>query len=60
MFLLSLINIFTQGEDELRAHLKDCDAVVSCLGHNLSLGGIWGAPYRLCTDTTRRVSASIG
>jgi hypothetical protein len=40
-------------------HLKECDAVASCLGHNISLKGIYGYPRLLVTDTTRRLCNAI-
>ena len=36
-------------------HLRGCEAVVQCLGHNMSFSGMFGHPRRLCTDTVRRV-----
>ncbi len=47
------------GADELRQLISGCDAVASCLGHNLSLKGIFGPPYRLVTEATRRLSAAL-
>jgi nucleoside-diphosphate-sugar epimerase len=44
---------------EMAEHVRDCDAVVSCLGHVLSLRGIFGEPRRLCTDATRRLCNAI-
>jgi nucleoside-diphosphate-sugar epimerase len=38
---------------------EDCDAVASCLGHNLSLKGLFGPPYRLVTDATQRLSDAL-
>ena len=40
-------------------HVKDCNAVVSCLGHNLSFKGIYGKPRRLVTDATRMLCKAI-
>ena len=40
-------------------HVKGCDAVASCLGHNLSLKGIYGHPRKLVTDTTQELCESI-
>ena len=40
-------------------HVRGCDAVISCLGHNLSFRGIWGAPRRLCAETTRVVCEAV-
>lgn len=37
----------------------DVDAVVSCLGHTLSFKGIWGKPYYLVTDATRKTCEAI-
>lgn len=46
-------------DDELAAHVQGVDAVASCLGHNLSLKGIYGQPRRLVTDATRRLCSAI-
>ena len=47
------------SDAELAQHVSGCDAVVSCLGHNMSLKGIYGQPRRLVTDTTRRLCNAI-
>ncbi|MCB0707359.1 MAG: SDR family oxidoreductase [Saprospiraceae bacterium] len=44
---------------ELAKQLNGCDAVVSCLGHNLTFKGIYGKPRRLVTDATRRLCEAI-
>ncbi len=44
---------------EIREIVKDCDAVASCLGHNLSWKGIYGQPRKLVTDATRRLCDAI-
>lgn len=44
---------------ELAQHVKGCDAVASCLGHNMNLKGIYGHPRRLVTDATRRLCDAI-
>lgn len=41
--------------DEMAAHLEDCNAAASCLGHNLSLKGMYGEPRKLVTDAVRLV-----
>lgn len=43
----------------LAEQVRDCDAVALCLGHNLSLKGIYGQPRRLVTEATRRLCAAI-
>ncbi len=44
---------------ELNKHVKGCNAIVSCLGHNLSFKGIFGKPHRLVTDATKRLCTAI-
>ena len=58
---LSLIraSILDLSDDELIQQVKGCDAVASCLGHNISLKGIWGQPRRLVTEATRRLCSAI-
>lgn len=47
------------GDEELRRHVRGCDAVVSCLGHVISLRGIFGRPRDLVTQAMRRVCRAI-
>ncbi|MGJ8655801.1 MAG: NAD(P)-dependent oxidoreductase [Akkermansiaceae bacterium] len=58
---LSLIHasILKLSDTELAKHVKGCDAIASCLGHNLSFKGVLGPPYRLVTDATRRLCGAI-
>lgn len=44
---------------QLAQHVYGCDAVASCLGHNLTFQGIWGQPRRLVTDATQRLCAAV-
>ena len=44
---------------ELNRYVKGCNAIVSCLGHNLSFKGIFGKPRRLVTDATKRLCTAI-
>ena len=44
---------------EMQEHVQGCDAVASCLGHNLTLKGLFGRPRRLVTDATRRLCDAI-
>ena len=39
--------------------VSDCDAIMSCLGHNLTFKGIYGAPRKLVTDATKRLCNAI-
>ena len=41
-------------DDEARSQMVDgCDAIASCLGHNLNLKGIYGQPRKLVTDSVQ-------
>jgi hypothetical protein len=44
---------------EMASHLKDCNAVVSCLGHNLTFKGMFGKPRWLVTDTVQCICNAI-
>lgn len=52
-------NVLDLDDDTIAQHVKGCDAVASCLGHNVSFSGIYGHPRRLVTDTTRRLCNAI-
>ena len=52
-------NIDDLSDEQLIKHVESCHAVVSCLGHNLNLKGIFGQPRRLVTDTARRLCRVI-
>ena len=44
---------------ELAMQVAGCDAVASCLGHNLTFRGIYGSPRRLVTEAARRLIEAI-
>jgi nucleoside-diphosphate-sugar epimerase len=46
-------------DEDLKKITKDVDAVVSCLGHNISFKGIYGKPRKLVTDASRRLFTAI-
>jgi putative NADH-flavin reductase len=52
-------SILELNEMELVKHVQGCTAVASCLGHRLTLKGIYGRPRRLVTDATRRLCNAI-
>lgn len=58
---LSLIQaaILDLSDTEMAGYVQGCDAVASCLGHNISWKGIYGQPRRLVTDATRRLCKAI-
>jgi putative NADH-flavin reductase len=52
-------NILELSDVEMLQHVSGCRAVASCLGHNLSLKGIYGNPRRLVTEATQRLCNAI-
>jgi len=40
---------------DLYQYIANCDAVVSCLGHNITFKGIFGHPRKLVTDTITKI-----
>jgi len=58
---LSVIHasVLDLSDAEMAQHVNGCNAVASCLGHNISLKGIYGPPRRLVTDATRRLCSTI-
>jgi nucleoside-diphosphate-sugar epimerase len=52
-------NLLDLSDAEMVQHVNDCNAVASCLGHNISFKGIYGHPRRLVTDATRRLCNAI-
>jgi nucleoside-diphosphate-sugar epimerase len=58
---LSVIHasVLDLSDAEMIQHVNRCDAVASCLGHNITLKGIYGHPRRLVTDATRRLCSAI-
>lgn len=38
---------------------KDCAAVISCLGHNLTLKGVFGPPRKLVTQSVTRLCETV-
>lgn len=52
-------DILSLGADELKAHVAGRRAVISCLGHVISLRGVLGPPRDLVTQATKRLCASV-
>jgi putative NADH-flavin reductase len=52
-------SVLDLSDAEMVQQVNGCDAVASCLGHNISLKGIFGHPRRLVTDATRRLCQAI-
>ncbi|RED45266.1 putative NAD(P)-binding protein [Winogradskyella eximia] len=52
-------SVLELSDSEMREIVSDCNAVASCLGHNMSWKGIYGQPRKLVTDATRRLCNAI-
>jgi len=52
-------SILELTDEEMEQHVAGCDAVASCLGHNMTFKGLFGKPRRLVTDATRRLCIAI-
>jgi hypothetical protein len=52
-------SLLSLHDEDLQCHLRGCDAVISCLGHVLSLRGIFGPPRDLVTRATTRLCRGI-
>jgi hypothetical protein len=52
-------SLLSLSDDELRHHLRGCSAVISCLGHVLSVRGVLGPPRDLVTRATTRLCRAI-
>lgn len=56
---ISTASILELSDIAMQDLVRDCDAVASCLGHNITLKGIYGQPRKLVTDATRRLCSAI-
>lgn len=43
------------SDEKLKEIVSDCQVIASCLGHNMSLKGIYGEPRKLVTKATQRL-----
>ncbi len=46
-------------DERMKEILSDTDAVISCLGHNLSFKGVFGKPHYLVTDSIKKIVQNI-
>lgn len=47
------------GDEDLLRLVEGCTGVASCLGHNMTMRGIFGPPRRLVADATQRLCEAI-
>ena len=52
-------SVLDLSDSEMTRLVEGCDAVASCLGHNMTFRGLFGHPRRLVTDATRRLCEAI-
>jgi hypothetical protein len=52
-------DLLSLGGEELVARVRGCDAVISCLGHVMSVRGVFGPPHDLVTRATARLCQAI-
>ena len=52
-------SVLDLSDAETLQHVKGCDAIASCLGHNLTFKGMFGQPRRLVTDVARRLCDAV-
>ncbi|MFZ0371001.1 MAG: NAD(P)-binding oxidoreductase [Halobacillus sp.] len=52
-------NIHELTASEMSALLHDCTTNISCLGHNVTLKGVFGKPRYLVFDTIKRITETV-
>ncbi|MFA6166930.1 MAG: NAD(P)-binding oxidoreductase [Gemmatimonadaceae bacterium] len=52
-------DLLSLGDDDLQRQVRGCDAVISCLGHVISLKGVFGPPRDLVARATARLCRAI-
>jgi hypothetical protein len=52
-------DLLSLSEEYLRNLVQGCDAVISCLGHSITLKGLFGSPRDLVTRSAARVCQAI-
>jgi nucleoside-diphosphate-sugar epimerase len=52
-------SVLELSDKEMEPHVVGCNAVASCLGHNMSFKGVYGKPRWLVTEATKRLCIAI-
>ncbi|MEQ1827134.1 MAG: NAD(P)H-binding protein, partial [Pirellula sp.] len=52
-------DLLSLGDQELQRHVRGSDAVISCLGHVISIKGVLGPPRDLVTSATTKLCRAI-
>lgn len=53
--MLIQASLLDLSDEEMQELVKGCDAIASCLGHNMSFKGLYLDPHRLVTQAVRRL-----
>ncbi len=57
--VIIVASVLELSDSELCKFVNGCQAIASCLGHNMSWKGVYGQPRRLVTDAVHRLSNAI-
>ena len=52
-------NVADYSIEQFEELIKDCDSVVSCLGHNITFKGIFGKPRKLVSNAVSKVAEAL-
>ncbi|MBM7542112.1 NAD(P)H-binding protein [Amphibacillus cookii] len=53
-------NVSELNDSEMKQLLYDCHTIISCLGHNMTLKGMFGNPRYLVFDTLKKITENVG
>jgi len=59
LLTITQANLLDMSHTELKDQVQGCNAVASCLGHNLNFNGMFGHPRRLVTGAVQRLCYAI-
>ena len=54
-----IASVLELSDLELGKYVNGCEAVASCLGHNMNWKGVFGQPRKLVSDATRKLCNAI-
>lgn len=52
-------SLLALSNTDVAKHVNGCDAIASCLGHNMTFKGLFGRPHRLVTEATRALCDAV-
>jgi nucleoside-diphosphate-sugar epimerase len=51
--------VLDMQDSQFQECVNGCDCIVSCLGHNMNLKGMYGKPRKLVTDSVKKVCTAV-